>query len=150
MQGTELFQKRIKEYLDGKATQDAAFAVKYANEKKSITECCDFIISEVQKTKRIGFDDSEIYGLAVHYYDEEDCKPDGKHSCRVVCDVAPVLTEEEKAELAEEAREEYKQGIIKQMQKEEQKRKEKRTTMAKAKREAEAIKYQEQSLFGDI
>lgn len=149
MKSTEFFQKRIKEYLDGKATQDAAFAEKYANEKKSIDECCDFIIGEVQKTNRIGFDDSEIYGLAVHYYDEEDCKPNGKHSCRIICDVAPVITEEEKAKLAEEAKEEYKQGVIKQMQEDERIRKEKQAKADKEKREKEAAMYNQQSLFGD-
>lgn len=149
MNSTEFFQKRIKEYLDGKAANDAAFAAKYANEKKSVEECCDFIIGEVQKTKRIGFDDSEIYGVAVHYYDEEDCKPNGKHSCRIICDVAPVITEEEKAKLAEEAKEEYKQGIIKQMQEDERIRKEKQAKAAKEKREKEAAIYNQQSLFGD-
>lgn len=149
MQGTELFQKRIKEYLDGKAANDAAFAEKYANEKKSIEECCDFIIGEVKKTNRVGFDDAEIYGLATHYYDEDECKPNGKHSCRIVCDVAPVLTEEEKAKLAEEAKAEYKQGVIRQMQAEEQAKKEKQVKAAKEKREKEAALYGQTSLFGD-
>lgn len=149
MQGTELFQKRIKDYLDGKAANDAAFAKKYANEKKNIEECCDFIIGEVQKTQRVGFDDSEIYGLAVHYYDEEECKSDGHHSCRVICDVAPVLTDEEKAKLAEEAKAEYKQEVIRKMQEEEQARKEKAAKLAKEKQEKEAAMYVQNSLFGD-
>lgn len=149
MQGTEFFQKRIKEYLDSKAANDAAFAEKYANEEKSIEECCDFIIGEVKKTNRIGFDDAEIYGLAIHYYDEEECKPNGKHSCRIVCDVAPVLTEEEKAKLAEEAKAEYKQSVIRQMQAEEREKKEKQAKAAKEKREKEASLYAQQSLFGD-
>jgi len=149
MQGTELFQKRIKEYLDGKAANDAAFAEKYANGRKSVEECCDFIIGEVQKTKRIGFDDAEIYGLAVHYYDEEECKPNGKHSCRIVCDVAPVLTEEEKAQLAEEAKAEYKQNLIKEMRDKEAAEKEKRAKAEKERKEKEAAMYAQQSLFGD-
>lgn len=149
MQGTELFQKRIKEHLDGKAATDTAFAEKYANEKKSIEECCDFIIGEVKKTKRIGFDDDEIYGLAVHYYDEDECKPDGHHSCRVICDVAPVLTEEEKAKLADEAKAEYKQEVIRKMQEEERERKEKAAKAAKEKKEKEAALYAQNSLFGD-
>lgn len=149
MQSTEFFQKRIKEHLDNKAANDAAFAEKYANEKKSIEECCDFIIGEVKKTNRIGFDDSEIYGLAIHYYDEEECKPDGHHSCRVICDVAPVLTDEEKAKLAYEAKAEYKQVLVRKMQEEERKRKEKAARLAKEKSEKEAAMYNQMSLFGD-
>ena len=65
------FEKAIKKYLDNRATSDQLFAAKYTNEKKSIEECCRYIISEVKKSGREGYAHDEIYGMAVHYYDEE-------------------------------------------------------------------------------
>ena len=75
------FEQAIKAYLDARANQDTQFAAKYANEKKSIEECCKFIEAEVcdmvaNKSGRqsYGMTDEEVYGLAVHYYDEPDIK----------------------------------------------------------------------------
>lgn len=66
------FESAIRRYLDGRAAEDPQFARVYANPAKNIPQCCDFIISEVRKTKRTAFTNDEIYGLAVHYYDEAD------------------------------------------------------------------------------
>lgn len=76
------FEQAIKAYLDGRAAEDPQFAQSYAKEKKSIKECCDFIIGEASK-KRNGnaavMTDEEVYGLAVHYYDEDDIKVNRNH-----------------------------------------------------------------------
>lgn len=72
MKGTETFKKVIKAYLDKRAAEDELFAKDYAKPGKNIDDCCDFIISEVKKSGRQGFDDDEIYGIAVHYYNEEE------------------------------------------------------------------------------
>ena len=73
-EGMNLFQSTIKKYLDERAKNDELFAVTYAKENKSIEECCNYILKEVQKSKREAFADEEIYGLAVHYYDEDSIK----------------------------------------------------------------------------
>ena len=70
----EQFENQIKAYLDERAKQDPAFAAKYANPKKSINECCRYLIGEAyarQKDSVGAISDEETYGLAVHYYDEE-------------------------------------------------------------------------------
>ena len=75
------FEQVIKAYLDERATRDPQFASKYANEKKSIEECCKFIEAEVcdlvankSGAQSYGMTDEEVFGLAVHYYDEADIK----------------------------------------------------------------------------
>lgn len=75
------FEQVIKAYLDERAAQDPQFATKYANEKKSIEECCKFIEAEVcdmlankKGAQSYGMTDAEVFGLAVHYYDEADIK----------------------------------------------------------------------------
>lgn len=69
----------IKAYLDSRAASDPLFAEKYKNPKKSIAECIQFILGEAQsQAVKIGntagafMDDTEVFGLAVHYYDEEN------------------------------------------------------------------------------
>lgn len=68
------FEQAIKTYLDNRAKTDELFAKSYAKANKSIEECCNYIIQEVKKTGRQGFADEEIFGMAVHYYDEDNIK----------------------------------------------------------------------------
>ena len=107
MKGTDRFKEVIKAYLDKRAAEDALFAANYVNPKKSIDECAEYIISEVKKSGRHGFADDEIYGMAVHYYDEEHLEFK-KCACGVVVNHAVELTDEEKARARKEAIEEYK------------------------------------------
>lgn len=65
----------IKNYLDNRAKSDELFAAKYANPKKSIDECCKYITGEAYARAKNGcavISDEEVYGMAVHYYDEEN------------------------------------------------------------------------------
>ena len=79
------FADAVKSYLDRRASEYKMFAESYANQKKSIAECCNFIISEVRKQNRTAMTDDEVYGLAVHYYDEENIKVSTNiPTCRVV------------------------------------------------------------------
>lgn len=84
MQGTELFKGVIKEYLDEKAIKDPLFAKTYSKENKNIDDCITYIINEVKRSNKCGFADEEIYGMAVHYYDEDDIKVGDKTNCRVI------------------------------------------------------------------
>ncbi|MBD5131922.1 MAG: PcfK-like protein [Clostridiales bacterium] len=123
--GTDKFKQVIKTYLEKRAKEDELFAPKYANPKKSLDECVDYIIDEVQKSGRQGFADEEIYGMAVHYYDEEDLKVEkGKSSPRVVVNHTVELTEAEKEKIRKEEEEdarrkakfEYRMKIRKELQ----------------------------------
>lgn len=131
----EAFQRAIKAHLDELAGRDGLFAAFYANEKKSISECCNFIIGEVKKSGRCGFSDDEIYGMAVHYYEEEvgEVKDESK-GCRVVVNQKIELTEEEKEEMRAAAKEEYRR---KEMQKLEEAAKKVRERKAEARKVAE-------------
>ena len=103
MKGTQAFQDTIQAYLDRKAENDALFAVKYANPSKSVSECCAFIFSEVQKLGVCGLTDDEVYGIAVHFYEESEVSAPTIPNCRVVVNHMVELTEEEKAEARQKA-----------------------------------------------
>lgn len=73
------FEVAIKTYLDSVAKKDELFAKSYANPKKSIKECCKYLMGEAKKAAKggqIACKDEEIYGLAMHYYDEENIEVD--------------------------------------------------------------------------
>lgn len=78
------FEQAIKAYLDKRAAEDELFAKSYAKENKSIKECCRYLVGEAYdrcKSETSIMDDATTYGLAVHYYDEDDIEikslPDG-------------------------------------------------------------------------
>ena len=78
------FKAVIKAYLDDRASNDELFAATYAKPNKSLDECCNYILHEVQKSGQNGFADEEIFGMAVHYYDEDDIKDVKPINARVV------------------------------------------------------------------
>ena len=70
-----LFEEAIKAYLDKRAAEDELFAKSYAKEGKSIKECCRYLVGEAYdrcKSATSIMDDATTYGLAVHYYDEDN------------------------------------------------------------------------------
>jgi hypothetical protein len=103
MKGTMAFQDTIRTYLDKMAESDALFAVKYANPSKSLSECITYIICQVQKSGCNGFEDDEIFGMAVHYWEENEIEVGKPINCKVVVNRAVELTEEEKEKARQDA-----------------------------------------------
>ena len=109
------FENAIKEYLDKKAKEDVGFAEKYANEKKSIEECCKYILGEMRKKAKSGMygaTDAEVFGLAIHYYDEEDVKAEKDVKADVI--INRELTDDEKQQMdkSKEARKKETSAMI--------------------------------------
>lgn len=75
------FETAIKTFLDNLASEDAAFAETYQKPNKSIPECCKYICQQVEKNRKgakcVACSDEEVYGLAIHYYDEDNIVVDG-------------------------------------------------------------------------
>ena len=131
MKGTETFQKVIKDYLDNRAKEDELFAKFYSNPSKSIEKCCDFIINEVKASGRQGFCDDEIFGMAIHYYNEENIKVEKAPACSVVVNISDQTTLEKKAE------EEFKQAKLVELKKKEAAEKERLKKKAEARKKKE-------------
>lgn len=110
------FEETIKSYLDERAQADPQFAEKYANPKKSIEECCKYIVGWVQAQGREGFADAEIYGQAVHYYDEDNIKIPDARAAKVVVNHAIELSETEKRQAQEAARRRFEDEELKRLQ----------------------------------
>ena len=101
--GTQAFNDTIKAYLEERAENDALFAVKFANPSKSVDDCVTYILNQVQKSGCNGFEDDEIFGMAVHYWEESEIEVGKPVNCQVVVNHTVELTEEEKEEARQEA-----------------------------------------------
>ena len=68
------FKQVIQSYLEQRAKRDSLFATSFAKQNKNIDECCNYIIGEVKKCggNAVCMSDDEVFGLAVHYYDEDN------------------------------------------------------------------------------
>lgn len=117
----------IKEYLDKRAAADPQFAASYAKENKSIDECFKYILGEARRRgSQVCMTDEEVFGLAVHYYDEDNIKvkPVGPAKAVVADKPAPVkLSAKEKEAAKEEARRLYQQECLAEIAKKEAKKK---------------------------
>lgn len=104
MKSTAYFTRTILTYLEKRAETDYLFAESFANPNKNIDDCCTYILNEVQKSGCNGFHDDEIFGMAVHYYDEENIEI-GKqiNHTHITVNHVVELTEEEKVEIKQQA-----------------------------------------------
>lgn len=137
----------IKAYLDKRAAEDELFAQSYAKPNKNIDECFQYIVGEVHKKgNAVYMSDEEVFGMAVHYYDEDDIKieklPNGVRAKATGAPAPAVeLTEEEKAQIKEQAAKKYEEKCMMEI-------KEKEVEKARKHREAKrAAQANEQSLM---
>jgi len=134
MSNNNSFINSIKSYLDDRASNDELFAKTYAKENKSLDECCNYILSEAKKRgNAVAMTDEEVYGLAVHYYDEDDIKVKVVSNARVSTSAPAAkvdLTEEEKAAAKERAMRTYEAIEQKRLEEERKKKLEKKREKA--------------------
>ena len=129
------FKAIIQMYLDCMAAKDTEFAKKYQNGlngKKNIDECCLYIQSEMYKKalEAVGKDDKkssmccaptddEVFALAVRYYNDEDLVVNGTSfdNIKVLSMAATSFTDEEKAQMRQEAIKQYQDDVINEQKK---------------------------------
>ena len=116
MSGTEQFTRTIAEYLNLRAATDPLFAPNLAKPHKNIEDCITYILQQVQQSGCNGFEDEEIYSMAIHYYDEDDLEVGSRVACNVVVNHTIVLTEEEKAEARKQAIQQYQAEELRRLQ----------------------------------
>ena len=98
------FKDTIQKYLQERAAEDPLFAPKFANSKKNVDECCRYILGEARKRgTAVAMSDSEVFGMAVHYYDEENIKIEKVSACCSVSSSRKVKLTEEEKKIAREA-----------------------------------------------
>ena len=112
MKGTEHFTLTIAEYLNQRAMADPLFAPNLMKPNKNIEDCVTYILNEVKKSGCNGFDDDEIYSMAVHYFDTDNINIGKPLNCHIAVNHVVQLTEEEKAEARRCAIEQYQHAQL--------------------------------------
>ena len=103
MKATDPFKTTIKAYLENRAANDELFAETYAKEGKNIDDCVTYILNQVKASGCNGFADDEIYGMAVHYYDEDKIEVGKPMTGKVVVNHSVEITEEDIATARQKA-----------------------------------------------
>lgn len=108
---TEAAVGRIRQYLDERAKTDPLFAEVYRKPGKSIEGCMGFICDQVRRSRKTMLTDDEVFGMAVHYYDEDNI-PDSKmpSGVKIMC-TAPD-SHEAKPRRKSPAKQSAKQAIV--------------------------------------
>lgn len=115
--GTMAFADTIRQYLENKAENDVLFAVKFANPSKSVEDCVTYIINDVKKSGCNGFTDDEIFGKAIHYFEESEIEVGNPINCKVVVNHTVGLTAEEKEQARQDAIERLRNEEMAKMRK---------------------------------
>ncbi len=90
--------------MEQRAQTDALFEWAYTTkENKNIDDSITYILNTVQKSGCNGFHDDEIFGMAVHYYDEDNIEVGKPINARITVNHIVELTEEEKEQARKDA-----------------------------------------------
>ena len=116
MKGTDHFKRTIQMYLEKRAAEDELLSKNYRNPAKNIDDCITYILNYVQRSGCNGFSDGEIYGQAVHYYDENEIEVGKPLQCQIAVNHVVELTAEEKAEARQRAIRQYQDEELRKMQ----------------------------------
>lgn len=94
----------IRNYLEQRCIEDPMFAIRYANPSKSIAGAVNYLCHEVQKSGLTMMDSDTVFGIIIHYFDGDNINDVSTANCRIA--IAKELTEEEQAQVREQARQE--------------------------------------------
>lgn len=127
----------IQEYLDKKAKGDELFGKMYNKPGKNIDSCWAYIVNMAKRKGGacVCMSDDEVFGLAVHYYCEDDLEvkelPKGFKAAASGGKV-DLLSDDEKKKLKKQAEEEFKAKMKKELEVE-------KTQIKKPKRKKEEV-----------
>ena len=116
MKGTDYFKKTILMYLEQRSEEAQLFAKSFSNPAKNIDDCVTYILNYVKNSGCNGFTDGEIFGQAIHYYEENEIEVGKPMDCQVVVNHVVKLTAEEKAEARQNAVRKYQEEELRKLQ----------------------------------
>ena len=104
----------MQQMLQERILAEPALAIKLANPKKTLEGAVNYLCSQIQKSGMCCVDDTTVMNILVHYFDENEIEDCGKVNCNIVVS-KPELSDEDKAELKEQAMEQYKQEQLREI-----------------------------------
>ena len=124
-------RQAISMYLTAKAFGDPEFKTKFENPNKNLDECVLFI--QYKMLEKVTED--EIFALAEQYYLDDDLKIDGTkfNNMKVFSISATSFTDEEKAQMRQEAIAQYQEKVIAEQKKKDEERRQKQAKVKEKK-----------------
>ena len=105
----------MQQMLQERCIAEPAFAIKMAQPNKSMEGAVNHLCRTIQKSGLCVVDDKTVENILVDYFDEPNIEDGGTPiNCKVVIS-KDQLTEEDKAELKEQAMEQYKQEQLREI-----------------------------------
>lgn len=111
--------RAMQAMLQKKCLEEPTFALKMASPSKSMEGAINFLCAKVQKSGLTCLDDQSVASILYHYFDETDIDECGNVNCNIVVS-KPELSDEDKAELREQAMAQYKEEQLRAIRKENQ------------------------------
>ena len=100
------FKQVVLAELTRRAELDPLFAKSFQKENKNIDDCISYVLNTVKQSGISGYTDDEVFGIAAHYWDEDDIANLEPMKCKVVVNHTIQLTAEEIQAAKKEARDE--------------------------------------------
>ena len=66
------FKQVVFAELTRRAEEDSLFAKSFSKPNKNIDACISYVLNTVKQSGICGFTDDEVFGIAAHYWDEDD------------------------------------------------------------------------------
>lgn len=105
----------MQQMLQERILAEPALAIKLANPKKTLEGAVNYLCNEIKKSGLCVVDDQTVLSILLHFYDEDDIEDGGTPiNCNIVVS-KPELSEEDKAELKEQAMEQFKQEQLREL-----------------------------------
>ena len=104
----------MQQMLQERCIAEPTFAIKMANPSKSMEGAVNYLCGQILKSSLCCVDDATVMNILVHYFDENEIEEGGKVNCNIVVS-KPELSDEDKAELKEQAMEQYKKEQLREI-----------------------------------
>ena len=105
----------MQQMLQERILAEPALAIKLANPKKTLEGAVNYLCNEIKKSGLCVVDDQTVLSILLHFYDEDDIEDGGTPiNCNIVVS-KPELSEEDKAELKQQAMEQFKQEQLREL-----------------------------------
>lgn len=104
----------MQQMLQERCIAEPTFAIKMANPSKSMEGAVNYLCGQIQKSGLCCVDDATVMNILVHYFDENEIEEGRIVNCNIVVS-KPKLSDEDKAELKEQAMEQYKEEQLREI-----------------------------------
>lgn len=104
----------MQQMLQERCIAEPTFAIKMANPSKSMEGAVNYLCVTIQKSGMCCVDESTVMNILVHYFDGTEIEDCGEVNCNIVVS-KPELSDEDKAELKEQAMEQYREEQLREI-----------------------------------